>query len=81
MTPSQQFFQLVGKSKKVPETRNEPKWAFVPNVEQKIRYCFNFEGMFLARAKRHFLVLALHAIYCASIDVTNSALSGLFSNL
>ena len=32
--------------------------------------------MFLACAKRHYLVLALHAIHRASIDVTNSALSG-----
>ena len=28
MTPSQQFVQLVGKSKKVPERRNEPKGEF-----------------------------------------------------
>ena len=46
----------------------------VPNVK-KIRYCFNFEGMFLACAQRHYLVLALHASHRASIDVTNSALS------
>ena len=43
---------------------------------KKIRYCFNFEGMFLACAKRQYLVLALHAIHRALIDVTNSALSG-----
>jgi hypothetical protein len=49
----------------------------LPNVI-KIRFCFNFEGMFLACAKRHYVVLALHAIHRASIDVTNSALSGRF---
>ena len=42
---------------------------------KKIMYCFNFEGMCFACAKRHYLVLALHAIHHASIDVTNSALS------
>ena len=43
---------------------------------KNIRYCFNFEGIVLACAKRHYLVLALHAIHHASIDVTNIALSG-----
>ena len=32
--------------------------------------------MFLACAKRHHIVLTLHVIHRASIDVTNSALSG-----
>ena len=44
MMPSQQFFKLVGKSKKVPERGNEPKGAF---ALRKQNY-FNFEGMFLA---------------------------------
>ena len=52
MTPSPIIFQLVGKSKKVPERRNEPKGAFAKR--EKIRYLFNFEGMFLACAKRHY---------------------------
>ena len=42
---------------------------------KKIRYCFNFEGMLLACAKRHYLLLALHdAIQRASNDITNSTL-------
>ena len=45
-------------------------------MKKKIRYCFSFEGMSLACAKRHYLVLVLHAVYPASIDFTNSALSG-----
>ena len=73
MTQSQKKFQLVGKSKKVPEDVTNLK-EHLPNVK-KIRYCFNFEGMFLACAKRHYFVLALRAIHRASIDVTNSALS------
>ena len=58
------IFHLLEKSKKVPERRNENQ------------VLFQLWGHVLACAKRHHLVLALHAIHHASIDVANSALSG-----